>query len=364
MRRLHARYPFLQASREAVQDAEVDLGQLVTDGGAAVERGHERVERALLAGTVASEHRASTHAELLSYPVARVLISLLDTPGAVEKYANAEAALAHRRFTEDFDDDAQLKSTDRERLSLNRLLTDFELSGSVRPTGEGEFLIGVTAYLKLASGLDGDRWRLVARELHDGVVPVRRPELYTLLREAVRRRVADDLPLSVPEPVADALGPQLRALKDAVADVELRATPSVVAPELFPPCIKSLLNQAPALDPRGRFALVAFLSGLDVDSDAVLSFYGGEPEQQNSPSTEPVAAEINSDTPPLKYQFDRLADDRGSAFPPPACATMQAFDLCVNRDELCSDIGHPVTYYAERVDNETSDTDDLTSSPS
>jgi DNA primase large subunit len=335
MRRLHARYPFLRASREAVQDAEVDLGQLVTEGGPAVERGRERVERALLAGTVASEGRSSTRAELLSYPVARVLVSLLDTPGAVAKYANAEAALAHARFTEDFDDDAQLKSTDRERLSLDRLLADFDLSGDVRPTGEGEFLVDVTAYLKLASALEGERWRLVARELHEGVVPVRRPELYTLLREAVRRRVADDLPLSVPEGVADALAGEVRTLKDAVADVELRATPDVVEPELFPPCVKALLERAPDLDRRGRFALVSFLAGLDVDTDAVLSFYGVETE---------------SDADSVAYQFERLADSRGAAFPPPACATMQAFDLCVDRDEVCADIGHPVTYYAERVE--------------
>jgi DNA primase large subunit len=337
MRRLHARYPFLQASREAVQAAEVDLGVLVTESGPAVERGRERVERALLAGTVAAEGRTSTRAELLSYPVARVLVSLLDTPGAVEKYANAEAALAHSRFTEDFDDDAQLKSTDRERLSLDRLLADFDLGSKVRPTGEGGFEVEVTAYLKLASALEAEQWRLVARDLHDGVVPVRRPELYTLLREAVRRRVADDLPLSVPEGVAEALVSEVRALKDAVADVELRDAPSVVEPELFPPCVKALLRRAPNLDRRGRFALVSFLAVLDVDADAVLSFYGVETE---------------SDADSVTYQFERLADERGSAFPPPSCATMQAFDLCVDRDDLCAEIGHPVSYYAERVERE------------
>jgi DNA primase large subunit len=69
----------------------------------------------------------------------------------------------------------------------------------------------------------------------------------------------------------------------------------------------------------------------------VLSFYGVDTE---------------SDADSLTYQFERLADDRGAAFPPPACTTMEAFDLCVNRDEVCADIGHPVTYYAERVERE------------
>ena len=99
MQSLHARYPFLEASREAVEEAGVDLAAIVREGGAPVDRGLERVRRALVAGTVAPESRWNTRAELLSYPVARVLVSLLDVPGAVEKYARAEAALAYERFT-------------------------------------------------------------------------------------------------------------------------------------------------------------------------------------------------------------------------------------------------------------------------
>jgi DNA primase large subunit len=336
MRRLHARYPFLRASREAVEAAGVDLGELVAEGGPPVERGRERVEGALLAGDVTGGSRRSTETELLSYPVARVLVSLLDTPGAVGKYAAAEATLAHRRFTEDFDDDARLRSTDRERLSLDRLLADFDLGG-VRPTGDGEFLTGVTDYLRLATALEEDRWRLVARELHDGHVPVARTELYTLLREAVRRRVAEGLPLSVPEPVAAALDPTVQELRAELDDVEHEPSPGVVEPGSFPPCVKALLERSETgeeLGPRARFALVAFLSGLDTDAERVAAMYGAEGAVEDS----------------LAEQFERLSDERGAAFPPPSCSTMQAFDLCVNRDELCAEIGHPVSYYARRVE--------------
>jgi DNA primase large subunit len=341
MRRLHARYPFLERSRTAVQEADVDLGTLVTEGGAAVERGRERVECALLGGDIAADTPRSARQELLSYPIARVLVSLLDTPGVVEKYATAEAALAHRRFTEDFDDDAQLRSTERERLSLEGLLGDFGLGGAVRPTGDGGFNVDVTAYLQLAAALEGSRWRLAARDLHDGRVPVNRTELYTLLREAVRRRVAEGLPLSVPDPIAEALDGEVRALKNAVDDVNLAATPRVVDPASFPPCMKALCSRAESgsLPARARFALVAFLSGLDLDAEELATFYDPDAE----------AAEA------LRYKFERLADERGAAFPPPACTTMQAFDLCVNRDELCADIAHPVTYYARRVDGASPD---------
>ena len=258
MRRLHARYPFLRASREAVQEAEVDLADLIRERGPPVERGVERVERALLTGSVAPESRWSTRAELLSYPVARVLVSLLSTPGVVEKYAAAEASLAHRRFTEDFDADARLRSTDRERLSLDAMLADFDLDGAVRPTGDGGFRIDVGDYLRFASGLEEDRWRLVSRELRDGGLPVSRTELYTLLREAVRRRVAEGLPLSVPDGIADALAPEVGTLREAIADVDadLSGSPDAVVPDLFPPCVRALLDRAgdEELPPTARFA--------------------------------------------------------------------------------------------------------------
>ena len=339
MRRLHARYPFLGDSREAVQAAEVDLADLIRERGPPVERGVERVERALLAGTVAPESRWGTRAELLSYPVARVLVSLLSAPGVVEKYAAAEAALAHRRFTEDFDADARLRSTDRERLSLDVLLADFDLR-SVTPTGDGGFTVTVTDYLRLASSLEDDRWRLVSRELRDGRLPVSRTELYTLLREAVRRRVAEGLPLSVPEGIADALAPEVGTLREAIADVDadLSGVPDAVVPELFPPCVRALLDRIDGgeeLPPEARFALVAFLSGLDLGDDDFLELYGADGLE---------TAES------LRYQFDRLADERGPAFPIPSCATMVDRELCVNRDDVCEEISHPVAYYATRIE--------------
>jgi DNA primase large subunit len=349
MRRFHARYPFLGVSREVVQAAEVDLGDLIVERGPPVERGVERVERALLAGTVATESRWSTRAELLSYPVARVLVSMLAVPGAVEKYAAAEAALAHRRFTEDFDADAQLRSTDRERLSLDALLADFDLSSAVRPIGDGGFTVDVGAYLRLASGLEDDRWRLVSRELHDGRLPVSRIELYTLLREAVRRRVADGLPLSVPDGIADALSAEVGTLREAIADTDadLSGSPDAVVPDLFPPCVRALLERTGGeepLPPPARFALVAFLSGLDLDADALLGFYGSE---------------ASADAESLRYQFERLADERGPAFPIPSCATMVERGLCVDRDDVCAEISHPVAYYRTRLDRaEPADVED------
>jgi DNA primase large subunit len=342
VQRLHARYPFLSAAREAVEAADVDLVALVQEGGPAVERGVERVRRALLEGTAESEGRTEPRTELLSYPVARVLVSLVDAPGATEKYARAEAALAQRRFVADFEEERSLQSGG-ETLSLERLLADFDLAGDIRATGDSRFAVAVAAYLRLSSGLDGDDWRLVRRQLHDGIVPVQRGELETLLRAAVRERVADGLPLTVPDPIADALSAEVGRLRTAVADADPPRSFVDLDVSALPPCADALLDRAregEELPENSRFALVGFLAAFEeLDAHDIAAIAGfDDPER-------------------VRYQLERLRDDRGVAFAPPSCATMQAYGDCVNQDDLCAEIAHPLSYYARRTEDGDAEAD-------
>jgi DNA primase large subunit len=342
MERRHARYPFLEAAREAVEAAEVDLAALAVDGGPAVERGRERVQRALLEGTTETEapRAYSDRTELLSYPVARVLVSLLEIPGAVEKYAAAEAATARERFVGDFESDLELKSAGDRRLALDRLLADFGLSGEVEPVGDGRFDVAVTAYLRLTGSLEGEEWRLVTRPLADGTVPVERPELYTVLREAVRRRVADGLPLSVPEAIAAPLDDELSAVRRSVADIEPPMDFETVAPGLFPPCIEALVTRAregETLPSHSRFALVSFLVAVGLDAEAVTALCDGAPADD------------------VESQVARLRDGDGGVAAPPSCAVMVEYGDCVNKDALCETIPHPLSYYEANLERTSDD---------
>jgi len=137
---LDAKYPFFATAREAVADAAVSLPELVAADAPAVERARERVERALMDGTVASESGAfptesayDTQAELLSYPIARILVSLLDSDPAIEKYAAAEAATAIDRIREDLATDDELRSMSTPTVALDDVLAEFDLADAVRP---------------------------------------------------------------------------------------------------------------------------------------------------------------------------------------------------------------------------------------
>lgn len=339
MERLHARYPFLSAAREAVGEAGVDLAELVAEGGPPVERALDRVESAIETGRVGDPNR-SPRVELLSYPVARVLVSLVDRPELTRVYARSEAATAHERFRADFEDDG-LKSTSGGRISLDRLLAEFDLSGAVRVGDDGTARVAVGPYLRLAGELDGEEWRLAARDLHDGVVPVEREELHALIREAVRARVAEGLPLSVPDAVADALADERGAIETALADYDHPRGIDLVVPGLFPPCMRALLDRARSgedLPPHSAFSLLAFLTGIGMDG-------------------EEVAALCDLDHEAVEYRVSRLRGEAGGDYPPPSCATMQAYGDCVNRDDLCSEIATPANYYARRIEGVEDPTD-------
>lgn len=345
MRPIHARYPFLEAARAAVEDADVDLLEIVEDPTDPVrERARLRIDEAIRSGRVDDPRRDVT-VEVLSYPLARVLVSLIDRPALTARYAEAEAARAYDLFTDELERGATLRRDDGERLTLDMLLTEFELEEPVSP-GEGGYRIDVWAYLSLATELGAGRWQLVNRPLEAGAVPITRTELFTLLREAVRRRVADGLPLAVPDPVATALETEVERIGTTLADVSIPGQIDVVDPAAFPPCIEALLARADAgqsLPAHSTFTLVSFLAAIGMDPGQIAARFD-----------EWLSAEE------LQDRFERLhGETRTAAYPPPSCETLQTYGDCVNMDALCEQIAHPLEYYQARLDGAAPDASTL-----
>ena len=382
----HARYPFFAAARAAVGEAGVDLASVVETEAAVVERALERVQCALEEGDV-GEPASDPRVEVLSYPVARVLVSLVDERVLIGRYARAEAAVAHERFAADLADTTELKSVESGGLDLAELLSEFDLTDVVRresvvqrddvasvATGDGReraeppaatpgatggqgspgtestttgvptYRIAVGAYLLLAADCWGDEWRLVNRELADGEVPVTEPELLELLGEAVSNRVVDGLPLQVPDEIAESLVDETAHLRERIASLELVREIDTVVPELFPPCMKALLDdiqKGEHLAHHSRFAITAFLTSIGMTTDEIVELY-----RVNSAFGEEMT----------RYQTDHIRGETSpTEYSAPACATMQSYGDCVNMDDLCERISHPMAYYERRLDDADDD---------
>jgi DNA primase large subunit len=345
MKPLHARYPFLQSARAAVEEAGVDLAAVVADEQQVVDRALARIDGALQAGSVGDPHRRP-RVELLSYPVARVLVSLIDEHVLTRKYARAEAETAYERFTAAIGETAALKSTQTESITLDSLLREFDLDRAVVEADEG-YLIRVGAYLEHAADQRGENWRLVNRDLADGEVPLSEDELYVLLRQAVTHRIEDGLPLAVPDAIADELETECEHIREQLAELDLTRDIDTVVPEMFPPCMKYLLDQVQKgehLEHHSRFAIASFLTSIGMETDEIVDLF------QVNPGFGEEAT---------RYQVDHISGETSpTAYSPPSCATMQSYGDCVNMDDLCETISHPMAYYEAKLDD--SDEDDLT----
>jgi len=342
MQPLHARYPFLAAAREAVEAAAVDLGEVVATDDAVTERALERVEHAITDGTVGEPHRR-TRVELLSYPVARVLVSLVDTHICTRKYAQAEAETAHDRFSEEFEATTEFKSTSTERVDLAQLLAEFDLASAVRSVDDG-YWVEVGTYLDLAADQRGDSWRLVNRPLADGEVRISSAELHVLLKQAVRHRVAEGLPFEVPDAIGNELDAEVEHLSEVLAELDLTREIDTVVPELFPPCMQALLDQIQKgehLAHHSRFAIAAFLTSIGMTTDEIVDLF------QVNPGFGEEAT---------RYQVDHIRGDTSpTEYSTPACSTMVSYGDCVNKDDLCEQISHPMAYYERKIDDADED---------
>ncbi|WP_418285652.1 DNA primase [Halorubrum sp. DTA46] len=366
---LDAKYPFFATAREAVAEAAMSLPELVAADAPAVERARERVERALLDGTVESESGTfpadsayDTQAELLSYPIARILVSLLDSEPAVEKYAAAEAATAVDRIRADLATDDELRSVSAPTVALDDVLVEFDLSDAVRPERSGHspsdspastspagrdpthYWIAVGPYLRLTSPSWGPSWRLVNRALAAGEVRLSREELLDALEAAVAERVREGLPfdLATGEGIAAELESGVAELKRLLSERSYTGPIDVVAPELFPPCMTNLIEKAERdaeLTPPESFALMAFLVGIGMTPDEVVAF----------------CADTSLNAEGIRYQTEYLKDDRGTQYPPPTCETLSNYGICHNEEDHMQVAADPLAYYEKRV----ADADDL-----
>lgn len=331
-----ARYPFLSTARAAVEEADVDLGAVVrADDSPIIEHAVERIEGAIRDGRV-PDPAADPERELLSYPMARVLVSLVNEPVLTDRYALAEARRAMDLLASD-QETAGLRSTGTESLTREDLLAELELADRIVEAGDGHTL-AVTTFLGLTSDLRDSSWRLVERRLAEGRVRIDTDELDVLLREAVRHRVRSDLPLEVPEEIADELAAQVDAIVGLLADVRLPTDIDVVSPAQFPPCLAALVDRirgGESVRPIERFTVVSFLCAIGLAADELPAF---------------LAVDSTSDERTLEYMASHVCgESSATAYPPPSCETLEALDVCVDVEDRCLDAGHLLIGYQRRL---------------
>ncbi len=107
----------------------------------------------------------------------------------------------------------------------------------------------------------------------------------------------------------------------------------------MPPCMKNLLGllqSSKHISHMGRFAMAAFLLNIGTSEEELLKMFKSFTDFE-----ERLA----------RYQVEHIAGKRGSRrkYTAPNCSTMRTHGLCVNPDELCANIIHPLSYYRRKA---------------
>jgi DNA primase large subunit len=324
-----AKYPFLKESARYLRETAVTLDQLVKS--LSYERarlaGKERVFEAL-EDLVVGDHpmirKEDATIELLSYPVARMIVSTVADPWFVKRYAIAEAKKANERLKNESD------------AFLMEVASELGLAVAKE---DGGFAVGFADFLRFSATMRDKSWKLVNQSIHQGSVIVNKDRLARIVEQMLTEKISSELPLEVNDEVVEAFRPTTEEIRSILEDKrkEMRAegmgTLSIVR---LPPCMKKLLAMIRGgenVPHSGRFALVAFLHTLGMDSQEILKTFSTAPDFDPSKS---------------EYQIRHITGDiSGTEYTPPECSTMRSYGICFDPDQLCGDgkIKHPLMYY-------------------
>ena len=327
-----AKYPFLKKTAEHVKQLELKLEELTTpDMAPILNRAEERVKNAILYAVSVGE-KLENDVEIPSFPVAIMLAIATKNSFIKKRYALAEAKQAF----------SSMQVESREKLLAIAADFNWDLQPNRNTEIPLEFALNFADYLRNTTHLRDANWKLVNRLLVQGTVYLNQHDVARLLQEEVQRRIEKRLETkqlpNFPEKITQ-MAEQLTALaKERIGAEEMEGFPKVVSQSAFPPCIVALHEAASSgrhLSHVGRFTLTSFLVTIGMPPEKVNEIFK---------SSSDYNARLT------RYQVEHIAGERGSRirYTPPQCATLQTHGVCVNSDDLCRRIRHPLQYYKRK----------------
>lgn len=323
-----ARFPFLNDASELAQEQGVDIEMLITSDtfAEARARGVERLENALDKSEVSYVPLTSSYdqlMEVMSYPYARMIVSVLNDRFMTKRYALSEAVRMNRLLGEE------------KQMTVLSIAKSLGVNGTL---DNDRLRMHFADYLRFSTRMKSQEWKLVNSDLHGGYVELTHEKFDRLLQNALQDKIESELPLKVPEEYASMMSKDIQKIRNILENTKSRFETKfsgTLVDEQLPPCIRTLLNNAlhaVNLPHSGRFALVSFLHTIGMNSEQILALFSQSPDFDESKSM---------------YQIKHITGELNNTdgYTPPECHTMKSNGLCVEEDDLCAKINHPLIYY-------------------
>lgn len=336
---LVSKYPFIKEATYYVQTIDLDLQELLDETEGTINsdyieifnRARERIEEALLQREVTWNNIIEI--EIFSFPIAILLVSIIQDTFLARRYALAEATRS-------------LKLLLKEDVSLLIEIANSSLEWKVEPL-ESIYLsydctIHFTDYLRIATRFQSDKWKLVNRYLHNGYVYLTKLELARLISEEanirIHKRIQSSPRTNLQKYFTRWLDPINQLLIKIKSRFHREELPDAALEAAYPPCIKRLndaLLDRHHLSHMGRFTLTSFLLNVNVSIDDLVKLY---------------LSVSDFDERQTRYQIEHIAGKKGSGtkYQPPKCRTLKTHGLCPGPDTTCQYISNPLNYYRRK----------------
>jgi DNA primase large subunit len=333
-----AHYPFLSEASEVIGKFEINITDLHGEQKILIDKAVERVTSAINIAEIVVEFD-DYEIELLSYPIAFLLVSYINDPYLNRRWAIAEANKVERHLREETDERILNIGRHQFQWKIKKKETTlvYDLNKPIKATGEHpkkefEYLIFFTDYLRTAVSFHESKWKLVNRHLVNGWLPVTKTELIRLLRQEIEELMKSKLfirrSISLPPIVQVAALDLQDYLADNAPEFDKDFKTNL---EALPPCIEHILNKLSKsinLSHMERFGFVSFLLKIGIETEQVIDLFRISPDF------------IENLT---RYQVEHIA--KGD-YTPPACKTFKTNNICKDDgSNMCKKAKHPLGYY-------------------
>jgi DNA primase large subunit len=331
-----AKYPFTRETIEYVKSLDLKTDELAQpEFFEVVSRAEERVEEALVDGIVRWKPLPGYEVEMLSYPVAVILVSKIGDNYLKKRYALAESKRVSALLREDLNK------------KLIKIAKDaFNWKTQSLPLGVYQpyvFSISFINYLANAPNFHDYGWKLVNRCLINGEIFLRKGEFSRLISEEVRKRVEKTIEESPEVELPQLLIQKVERINQILnlrkERIRIEEQPRGIVSAAYPPCIKQLYDSLVVgqhISHIGRFTLTSFLLNVGMKVEKLIELY---------------TSFTDFDQRLTRYQVEHIAGTRGSStkYTSPSCRTLKTHLLCPGPDDLCEVINHPLSYYRRKI---------------
>jgi len=326
-----AKYPFLDDAKSYVKNNELNVSEILDDP--LYERarmvGVDRLGKSFNdrdAGNRSLAGETDCIMEILSYPIARMIAVCIGDTYFKRRYALGEAIHAYKNLINE------------PTSFLIQISKEFNIN--VKKDEDTNLIkIHFTDYLHYAPTRYKE-WKMINRELEKGYINISHKDLARLLQESLRARINDELDsLQCNNRIYKTFSTDIQRIQNTVMmhRKKIEAMPvGKLDVEKLPPCMKDILaaiQSGENVPHAGRFALVAFLNSLKLNTNNILKLFSTAPDYEEEKT---------------RYQVEHITGDISStSYKPPGCSKMRTYGICpVEKiDDLCKQKRHPISYY-------------------